>query len=654
MNNASVVDEVDLRGLLDGLLQGPLRQMDHLEQALFRIRYELYLPDVLRPLAKLYGDRPDFVAHLENLLGIVAQAYASRPEELRLLDLRRASEPDWFQQPGMIGYVCYVDRFAETLAGIKDKIPYLKELGVTYLHLMPLLQPRPGPNDGGYAVMDYRQVNPLYGTMDDLRELATALRHEGISLCVDLVCNHTAKEHEWARRAVAGDPVYQDYYYMFPDRALPDQYEMTLPEVFPDFAPGNFTYYDSFQRWVWTTFNEYQWDLNYTNPAVLAGMLDIMLFLANQGVEILRLDAVAFMWKRLRTDCQNQPEAHAILQAFRALTRIAAPGLLFKAEAIVSPDKLLPYLGLGEATSKECEIAYHNSFMVLLWSSLAERRVVLMTHALQNMPDTPVSCAWLTYVRCHDDIGWAVRDEDAAAIGLSGFLHRAFLSDFYSGRFPGAFARGVTFQHNPKTGDRRISGTLASLAGLQAALEQHNWHEADLAARRVLLLHAMILAFNGIPLIYMGDELALVNDKSYLDNPSLADDNRWIHRPRMDWNKAEQRRDGQTVTARIFHETCKMIRARKHTLSLHAEARCYAVWTHNEHVFGLIRAGARGRLLVLANFTERRQMVPRHRIHDMGFKGELNDRLEGETLDSWSDLHLEPYQALWLEQVPEV
>ncbi len=653
MNNASVVDEVDLRGLLDGLLQGPLRQMDHLEQALFRIRFELGMPDVLRPLARLYGERPDFIAHLENLLGIVARAYASRPEELRLLDLRRVSEPDWFQQPGMIGYVCYVDRFAETLAGIKDKIPYLKELGVTYLHLMPLLKPRPGANDGGYAVMDYRQVNPAYGTMDDLRDLTTALRHEGISLCVDLVCNHTAKEHEWARKAVAGDPAYQGYYYLFPDRALPDQYELTLPEVFPDFAPGNFTFYDSFQRWVWTTFNEYQWDLNYTNPAVLAEMLDIMLFLANQGVEILRLDAVAFMWKRLRTDCQNQPEAHAILQAFRALTRIAAPGLLFKAEAIVSPDKLLPYLGLGEATNKECEIAYHNSFMVLLWSSLAERRAILMTHTLQNMPDTPVGCAWLTYVRCHDDIGWAVRDEDAAAIGLSGFLHRAFLSDFYSGRFPGAFARGVTFQHNPKTGDRRISGTLASLAGLQAALEQHNWHEADLAARRILLLHAMILAFNGIPLIYMGDELGLLNDKSYLDHPSLADDSRWIHRPRMDWHRAGQRHDEQTVTARIFHETRKMIQARKHTLSLHAEARCYAVWTHNEQVFGLIRASARGRLLVLANFAERRQTVPRHRVHDMGFKGELIDRLEGEILDGWSDLQLEPYQALWLEQVPE-
>jgi amylosucrase len=653
MNSPSPVDEIDQHRLFDRLLAGPLGQMEPLEQALFRIRFDQCLPDVLRPLMKLYGERPDFVSHLENLLGIVARAYAVRSGELRLLDLRRVSEPDWFQQPNMIGYVGYVDRFAGDLAGVKDQISYLKELGITYLHLMPLLKPRLGPNDGGYAVMDYRQVNPDYGTMEDLRELATALRQAGISLCIDLVCNHTAKEHEWARKAVAGDPVYQGYYHLFPNRTIPDQYEMSLPEVFPDFAPGNFTYDDRCQRWVWTTFNEYQWDLNYANPAVLAEMLDIMLFLANQGVEILRLDAVAFMWKRLRTDCQNQPEAHAILQAFRALTRIAAPGLLFKAEAIVSPDRLLPYLGLGEATNKECEIAYHNSFMVLLWSSLAERRVALMTHALQNLPDTPVNCAWLTYIRCHDDIGWAVRDEDAAAIGLSGFLHRAFLSDFYSGRFSGAFARGVTFQHNPKTGDRRISGTLASLAGLEAAAEQEDWRELDLAVRRILLLHAMILAFDGIPMIYMGDELGLLNDNSYLDDPNLADDNRWTHRPRMDWRQAGQRHDWQTLTARIFHALCRLIQARKRTLSLHAEGRCYAVWTYNEQVFGLIRASARGRLLALANFTEHEQTVPRHRVHDMGFTGELVNRLEEQALDGWSDLKLEPYQALWLEQVFE-
>lgn len=653
MSNPGVIDQAYLSGLLDRLLQGPLKEMSPMRQAIFRIRYELYIPDVLRPLQLLYGDRPDLSKQLERMLNVVARGYVNRPEELRLLDIRRASEPDWFQQPKMIGYMCYVDRFAGSLKGVIEKIPYLKELGITYLHLMPLLKPRPGPSDGGYAVMDYRQTNPDYGTMEDLRELATHLRHEGISLCIDMVCNHTAKEHEWARKAVGGDSVYRDYYYMFPDRTMPDQYERTLPEVFPDFAPGNFTFYEDCQRWVWTTFNEYQWDLNYRNPTVLAEMLDIMLYLGNQGVEILRLDAVAFMWKRMGTNCQNQPEAHYILQAFRALTRIAAPGLIFKAEAIVSPDQLLPYLGVGAATNKECEIAYHNSFMVLLWSSLAERRVVLMTHALQQMPDAPSGCAWITYVRCHDDIGWAVREEDAGGIGMNGFLHRAFLSDFYSGRFVGSFARGVTFMYNPKTGDRRISGTLASLAGLQAAAEMKDWHELDLAVRRILLLHCMILTFDGIPLIYMGDEIGLLNDESYLQNPLLADDNRWIHRPCMDWEKAEQRHDWQTVTAQIFHELCKLIQASKRTLTLHAEAGCYAVWTHNEHVFGLLRTSARGRLLVLANFTEHHQSVSRYRIHEMGFEGELINRINDQVYDSWSEIQLEPYQVLWLEKKPE-
>lgn len=650
MSDTNLLGQTSITQLLDDLLRGPLAHMDPMEQEIFRIRYKLYMPDVLRVLERLYGERSDFPRHLRRFLEIVAQGYANRPSELRLLDLRRASELDWFQQPKMIGYVCYADRFAGNLPRVAEKIPYLEELEVTYLHLMPLLEPRPGPNDGGYAVMNYRQVNPMLGTMDDLREVATQLRHHGISLCIDLVLNHTAKDHEWAQKAMAGDPVYQDYYLMFPDRTRPDRYEQTLPEVFPDFAPGNFTYYEKIDRWVWTTFNEYQWDLNYKNPTVFGEIVDVMLFLANQGVEILRLDAVAFMWKRLGTDCQNQPEAHYILQALRALTRIAAPGLVFKAEAIVSPDKLVPYLGLKEATNKECEIAYHNSFMVLLWSGLAERRVVLMTHALQQMPDCPTGCAWNTYVRCHDDIGWAVREEDAAAIGMSGFLHRAFLSDFYSGRFPQSFARGATFQFNPRTGDRRISGTLASLAGLALALEKKDWHELDLAIRRILLLHNMIFAFGGIPLIYMGDEIGLLNDYSYLDDPHLEEDNRWMHRPHMDWQKAEERQDWQHVTGRIFQGLRQMIQARKRTPPLHAQAGTYAVWTNNEHVFGLLRDSARGRLLVLANFTEHPQTVPRYRLHEMRFDGSLINHLDEQALDGWSDVYLEPYQALWLEK----
>lgn len=648
-----MTDIVDVQEVTDSLLQGPLRLLEPLEQEIFLTRLHLYWPDVLRPLQRLYGDRPDFAQWCVRLLEIVARGYAARPHELKLLDVKRQGEPDWFQQQSMVGYVCYADRFAGDLRGVTEKIPYLQELGVTYLHLMPLLKPRSGPNDGGYAVADYREVNPTLGTMADLAELATRLRQNGVSLCIDLVCNHTAREHEWAQQAMAGDAVYQDYYLMFPDRTIPDQYERTLPEIFPEFKPGNFTYYKQIDRWVWTTFNEYQWDLNYRNPAVLAEMLDVILYLANRGVEVLRLDAVAFMWKRLGTDSQNQPEAHFILQAYRALSRIAAPGLILKAEAIVSPEKLIPYLGRFEATNKECEIAYHNVYMVLLWSSLAERRVVLMTRALQNMPDIPSGASWVTYVRCHDDIGWAVTDEDAAEVGLSGFAHRAFLSEFYSGRFSETFAVGATFQHNPRTGDRRISGSCASLAGLERAIEAQDAKAAELALRRILLLYNLIFAFGGIPLIYMGDELGLLNDRSYLDDPDLAGDNRWMHRPRMDWGAAANRLDWWTPAGRIFQGLQKLVAVRKATPALHAQAGTHAVWTHNEQVFGLLRDSPRGRLLVLANFSERPQTVPGYRLYDMGFGGYLTDALTGKTIDSSPGVVLEAYEAVWLRPQTE-
>lgn len=627
----------------------PLHGLEPLEQAIFRLRLEQQWEDIVRPLHLLYGQRDDFQQWLAHFLHLTAAAYAARSPELRHLDLQRVHQPDWFQQPNMVGYVAYADRFAGNLPGIAAKIPYLQELGVTYLHLMPLLQPRPAPNDGGYAVMDYRQVDDRLGSMADLATLSAQLRQNGLSLCIDLVCNHTAKEHEWAQKAAAGDPTYQNYYLMFPDRTLPDQYERTVREIFPEFKPGSFTYYPEFGRWVWTTFNEFQWDLNYANPAVFAEILDVMLYLANQGIEILRLDAVAFMWKRLGTDCENQPEAHAILQAFRALSRLAAPGLLLKAEAIVSPPQLLPYLGRGVATNKECEVAYHNVFMVMLWSSLAEQRVVLMTHALQQMPAIPSGASWLTYARCHDDIGWAITEEDAAAVGLNGYLHRSFLSDFYSGRFPHTFARGATFQFNPKTNDRRISGSLASLAGLEQALAQQDWAATDLAVRRILLLHSLILAFGGIPLLYMGDELGLLNDYTYAQDPALSADNRWIHRPHMNWELAQKRHDWQSVNGRIFQGIAQAIQVRKHTPALHAQAPAQPVWTHNEQIFGLLRHSPYGRLLVLGNFSSRSQTMPIHRLYELGFGGLLHDRLSDRILPAGTAVHLEPYQAMWLE-----
>ncbi len=572
-------------------------------------RLDALWPDVVRPMRGLYGDRSDFDALLDRLRDQVSAAYAERSPNLRALDERRLVVPDWFQRTEMLGYVCYVDRFAGTLRDLlgdptdsrPTPVDYLRELGVSLLHLMPLLKPRPAPNDGGYAVADYHAVDPRLGTMDDLRAVADGLRARGISLALDLVCNHTAREHEWAERARAGDPTYLAYFRSYPDRTEPDRWERTLPEVFPDFAPGSFTWVPECERWVWTTFNDYQWDLDYSNPDVFAEMFGVICHLANVGVEVLRLDAVAFMWKRLGTNCQNQPEVHLLLQAWRALTRIVAPGVLLLAEAIVSPDDLVGYLGQGEGAGKECELAYHNVLMVSLWSALAEQNATLLTHTLRAMPPIPPSAAWLTYVRLHDDIGWAVTDENAGAVGLGGYDHRAFLSDFYSGEFPGSFARGAVFQANPATGDRRISGSLASLVGLEEAIERGDDEAAALAVRRILMLHHLILTFGGIPLIYMGDEIGLRNDPAYAEDPDLAGDNRWLHRPRMDWTAAARRADPDSIEGWIFTELRRLVRLRAATPELHAQAAAEAIWHDDPRLFMLLRTSARGDVLILAN-----------------------------------------------------
>ncbi len=442
----------------------------------FVARLRAHFPRLFRLLLHLYGAHYDFFYHLERILETGAEMWLARPADLKALDARREADQGWFQSQQMLGGVCYVDLFAGNLAGIRAKIPYFRELGLTYLHLMPLFACPAGENDGGYAVSDYRQVNPTLGTMAELAELASELRANGISLVVDFVFNHTSDEHAWAKRALAGDPAYQDFYYMFPDRQMPDAYERHLREIFPDARPGSFTWRPDVNRWVWTTFNSFQWDLNYSNPAVFRAMLKELLFLANAGVEVLRLDAVAFIWKQMGTSCENLPEAHTLIQAFNAMVRIAAPGLLFKSEAIVHPDDVAKYI-----SPEECQISYNPLLMALLWEALATREVKLLQASLRHRFRIEPRCAWVNYVRSHDDIGWTFDDGDAGRVGINGYGHRQFLNNFYTGRFPGSFSRGLPFQENPKTGDCRISGSCASLAGLEKALREETAAEVELA-----------------------------------------------------------------------------------------------------------------------------------------------------------------------------
>ena len=577
-------------------------RLGRLEGEAFLARLERVHPDVAGPLHTLYGARTDVAALVRELVGVALDAAAARPERLRVLDRRREVDPAWFQDSRTIGYACYTDRFAGTLAGVRTRLDYLAELGVTYLHLMPLLAPREGPDDGGYAVADYTSVDPRLGTMADLEDLTADLHGRGIALCVDLVLNHTAREHEWARRAAAGDPAYRDFYLVFPDRTMPDAYERTLPEVFPDTAPGSFTHVPEMGGWVWTTFNDYQWDLDYTNPAVFGAMLRTMLELANHGVDVLRLDAAPFLWKRLGTDCQNQPEAHLLVQAFRGLTRLAAPGLLFKAEAIVAPEMLVQYLGAHETYRPECDLAYHNQLMVLLWSSLATRDATLATRALSRLRPEPPSTGWITYLRCHDDIGWAVSDTDAAVVGWNGYEHRRFLAAYFAGRHPGSTARGALFQENEATGDARTSGMAATLAGFAAG--------DPAAVDRLETLYSVVFSFGGIPLLWMGDELALGDDPHWADDPEHAADNRWMHRPPMDWAAAARRHDPGTVEGRVFGRIRALATARRGLPALRSGGRTVLLEPDDPHVLAYRRQHPRsGPLVALANFSDDWQSV---------------------------------------------
>lgn len=625
-------------------------QTSDAEKSAFLERLPTQLPIILQTLYPLYGQRYDFFYHIEQITEMAAEYFIERSNSLKTLDAKRSNNPNWFQSEQMVGGVCYIDRFAGDLGGLLDKLDYFEELGLTYLHLMPLFLCPEDNSDGGYAISDYRQVNPALGTMDDLKEVAVALGERGISLVVDFVFNHTSDEHQWAQQALAGDPDYHEFYYFFPDRTQPNAYENNLREIFPEQAPDNFTYLSQRDEWVWTTFNHFQWDLNYSNPDVFRAMLGELLFLANIGVDVFRLDAVAFTWKQMGTNCENLPEAHLLIQAFYAVMQIVAPAVIFKSEAIVHPDDVVRYFGVGEQAGRECQISYNPMLMVLLWDALATRKVDLMNYALAKRHQIPENCAWVNYVRCHDDIGWGFANEDAAILGINGHDHRNFLNAFYTGQFEGSFAKGLPFNYNPKTGDMRISGMAASLAGLEQALVAQDDIQIEHSIRRHLLIHSIILSMGGIPLIYLNDEIGKLNDYSYADNPHLAQDNRWVHRPATDWAQMSRRQMVNTIENRIFSQMLHMIDQRK-KLPVLANGQMELINTHNNHVLGYLRGAATNKqVLILANFSEHIQPIVTNSLRKNGFEANAHDLIQSRPLDLRPEsLILEPYQYLWIE-----
>ncbi len=634
--------KVTLMRILSRIEKTLPREVDKGEWAGYVERLTTHFPQLFKPLHQLYNENYDFFYHVQTIIETATQVWLERSDDLKALDAIRAADPHWYQSHRMIGAMCYVDLFCENLEGLRKHIPYLKEQGISYLHLMPMFKTPEGDNDGGYAISSYRELNPAIGTMEELAQLGVELRNHGISLSLDFIFNHTADGHLWARRALAGDVEYQNYYRMFPDRKLPDAYEETAIPVFPDEHPGCFTYSSKIRKWIWTTFYNYQWDLNYENPAVFNAMAGELLFLANQGVEILRLDAVAFLWKRLGTSSQNQPEAHTLIQAFNTLVKIATPAMAFKSEAIVHPDDVIKYI-----SEEECQLSYNPQLMALLWSTLATRDTSLLRHSLHKRFEIPAGCAWVNYVRCHDDIGWVFSDDDARELGMDPQAHRRFLTNFYTGKFEGSFSRGQPFQESPITGDARVSGTAASLAGLETALESRDDYEIKQAVRRILLLYGVCFTIGGIPLIYLGDELGMLNNYRYEDDPEKLGDSRWLHRIDFDWGSAEQRCERDSLVNEIYSGMLKLVQIRQQNFAF-SRAETELIDTDNKHVLGYFRRHEEHSVLVLANFSEFAQEISAKRLRLLGLRRAITDIVAGRTVVATQTLTMEPYQMMVL------
>ncbi|MBR0463213.1 MAG: amylosucrase [Clostridia bacterium] len=565
----------------------------------FDERLKAHQQELSQLYSELYsGDRESYDA----LIALMRAAYKQRPASMKRLDEKRVGEPDWYKSQSLVGMQLYVQSFGGNLKGVRDRIDYLQSCGVNYLHLMPLLESPEGRSDGGYAVSDFRKVQPELGTMEDLKDLAADCHKKGMSICLDFVMNHTSEDHEWARRARAGEKAFQDRYFFYDDWEIPKEFEKTVPQVFPTTAPGNFTWCEEAGKVVMTTFYPYQWDLNYANPAVFNAMTDDMLYLCNQGIDVIRLDATPYIWKEQGTNCRNLPQVHTLVRMMRLVCETVCPGTLLLGEVVMEPSKVVPYF--GSVTRPECHLLYNVTTMASIWHTVATRDTRLLRHQLGQVFALPKEYGFLNYLRCHDDIGWGLDYQFLAQFGMKEVPHKKYLNDYLTGKWPDSPARGELYNDDPRLGDARLCGTTASLCGIETARTQQDNGRLKWALRLDVSLHALVLTMSGLPIIYSGDEIAQENDYSYHDDPLKQADSRYLHRGRFPWENVPLIDDPDTVQSVMFRSLRQLEALRAEHRVFNCLADTWIVNTGDDAVLGIGRYYEGEKLIALFNFGD--------------------------------------------------
>ena len=597
--------------------------------------FETRLGQHMDELKWLYMELYDSQEHFDDLLKNLKGFYEDRKASLKDLDKAREKDPGWYRRNGMLGMMLYVDQFAGTLNGVREKLDYIKKCGVNYVHLMPLLDTVEGRSDGGYAVADFRKVQENLGTMKDLEKLADECHKDGISLCLDFVMNHTSEDHEWAKRARAGEREYQDRYFFFDNYSLPAMYEKTVPQVFPTTAPGNFTWLPDRQEFVMTSFYPYQWDLNYRNPVVFNEMMYNFLYLANQGIDVLRIDAVPYIWKQIGTNCRNLPQVHTIVRMMRMIGEIVCPGIVLLGEVVMEPDKVAPYFGTVE--KPECHMLYNVTTMATTWHTVATRDVRLLKRQMEIVSSLPSEYTFLNYLRCHDDICWGLDYPLLEQWGMLQVPHKKYLNDHFTGKLEGSVSRGELYNEDLVTGDARFCATTASMCGVEKAGFEQDEYAMGAAIQVDVMLHAYMLFLSGIPMLYSGDEIGQVNDYTYKEDPNKAADSRYIHRGKFQWDLVENIEKPETVQGRLFARLAELekIRGKEKVFDASADFRIVETW--DDGILGLVRESEDGKLIGLFNFSDEPRIAWIH--EDDGLYRDLLSGNEMKASGVWVDGH---------------
>lgn len=615
--------------------QKMVRNVNNTEK-IFAQRMEKHQDELRWLYMELYGNDAMYAELCEQM----HDYYLKRSTELKKRDIKKEKNPDWFKEKEMLGMMLYIDNFAGNLKGVEKKLAYLKECNVNCLHLMPFLDTPKGKSDGGYAVADFRKVRPDLGTMKDLARLTEKCHENGMNVCMDFVMNHTSEEHEWAKRARAGEGEYMSRYFFYDNGNIPARYEETVPQVFPTTAPGNFTWLPEIGHYVLTTFYPYQWDLNYRNPRVFNEMMYNFLFLANQGMDIIRIDAVPYIWKELGTSCRNLKEVHTIVRMMRMIAEIVCPSVILLGEVVMEPEKVVPYFGTVE--KPECHMLYNVTTMATTWNSIATRDIRLLKKQMDIVSRLPKQCTFLNYLRCHDDIGWGLDFATMKQWGMEEPSHKRYLNDYFTGKIAGSISRGELYNDDPVTQDARFCGTTASMCGIEAAGFEGNAEKMQTAIQEDLMLHAYMLTQSGIPMLYSGDELGQVNDYSYKDDAEKASDSRYLHRGAFLWELADKRKDLSTVQGQLFQMLNRLEQIRRQENVFSQEAEVYTYDVHNDSILGILREYKGERFIALFNFSENEQTAW------MQEEGIFRNLVNGEIVEV-KDPVLKGYEFVWMK-----